>query len=307
MTTIGPLTPADVDDVVSAVQRDQHVAHRLNRFVSDTLDRRELAEALATRRSPTWIARDGARFAGHLTASVLADPSGSSSAWISPDAASFDRPSTLARLYAEAGERWIGDGVDEHVTWVYDRPDVSGPWLELGFARAFRRGSLDLTAPRSTSLPPGYRRRRGSVADLDVALELTGAIDDDDARGPSFAASAPLVRDELAETLSDPDTIYHLIDYRGETVAQVIAFPLLPVRGAYPHTLHLSAVVVRPAHRGRGVATAMLDDLLHGARRGGYEYADVTWRTSNPAAAAFWSAYGATPTYVRLRRRIDLR
>ncbi len=230
-----------------------------------------------------------------------------SSAWISPDAVSFDRPTTLASLYARAGAQWIADGVFEHVAWVYDRPDVREPWLDMNFAVVFRRGSLSLDTPRSARLRSGYECRRGSYADLDLAMELTAIIDESDADGPSFAADAPLERADLAETLADPDTTYTIVEHYGEPIAQCIAFPLLPVRGAYPHTLHLSAVAVRPEHRGRGVATAMLNEILSDARRHGYDYADVTWRTANIATAAFWTAYGLTPTYVRLRRLVDRR
>ena len=307
MLTIRDLTSDDVANVVAAVQRDQRIAHRRNRFVNGALDRDELAEALARRRARTWIARDGDRLVGHLTATPLSASSGGPSAWISPDAVSFDRPSTLAHLYAEAGEQWINDGVLEHVAWVYDRPDAREPWLDLNFAVMFRRGSRALNTPRETRLPSGYEGRWASLDDLDLAVALTKVIDEAEARGPSFVAEAPLDRDELATTLEDPDTMYYVVEHAGEGIAQCIAFPLLPVRGAYPRTLHLSAVVVQREHRGRGVATAMLNDVLTGARNRGFDYVDVTWRTANSAAAAFWTAYGLTPTYVRLRRLVDRR
>ena len=304
MSAIRLLVSSDVDDVVEAVARDQHRASELNHFIDATLDREELSDSYRRRQTPTWIALDGTRLVGHLTATTLQRPSGRVSAWISPDAASFDDVVTLGALYAFAGARWLADGVEDHEVWTYDRPDTRDPWLELGFAQRFRRGCLELVSRGEPNWPPGYRLRHGTRDDLDVALHFNDLLDHEDAAGPSFARPEPFDRDGLDETLDDPDTVHAVVEHRGVPVAQAIVFPLLPVRGAHERTVHLSAVVVEPAHRGRGVATAMLDELADEPRRRGFQYADVTWRTANLAAAAFWRAYGVTATYVRLQRRL---
>ncbi len=304
MPTIRLCAPSDVDDVVEAVARDQRLASERNPFIDARLDRDDLAASYRDRRAPTWIALEGARLVGHLTATTLARPSGAVSAWVSPDAVSFDGVATLGSLYALAGEHWLADGVSDHEVWAYDRPDAREPWLELGFAHRFRRGSLDLTARSSPRWPAGYRLRYGSIEDLELATHFSGLLDAEEARGPSFARTEALDPSELVETLEDPDTIYGVVEHDGTPVAQAIVFPLLPVRGSHDRTMHLSAVVVEPSHRGRGVATAMLDELAAQARSRGFQYADVTWRTANLAAASFWRAYGVTPTYVRLQRRV---
>ena len=304
MPTIRLLAPSDVAEVVEAVARDQHVASQLNPFIDAELDRGELGDSYRGRRAPTWIAIDGTRLVGHLTATTLRRPSGRVSAWVSPDAASFDGVATLGSLYALAGARWLADGVEDHEVWTYDRPDARDPWIELGFAQRFRRGSLELSSRGAPSWPPGYRLRDGTHLDLDLAVHFNELLDDQEVAGPSFARPEPLERAELLETLEDPDTVYAVVEYRGSPVAQSMTFPLLPVRGAHERTLHLSAVVVEPSHRGRGIATAMLDQLAVRARRQGFQYADVTWRTANLAAASFWRNYGMTPTYVRLQRRV---
>ena len=304
MSAIRLLVPSDVDDIVEAVARDQRLASQSNRFIDAALNRDELGDSYRRRRTPTWVALEGTRLVGHLTATTLQRPSGRVSAWISPDAASFSDVATLGALYAFAGARWLADGVEDHEVWTYDRPDTRDPWLELGFALRFRRGCLELVSRGEPNWPPGYRLRHGTRDDLDLALHFNGLLDDEDAAGPSFARPEPFDRDGLAETLDDPDTVHAVVEHLEGPVAQAIVFPLLPVRDAHERTVHLSAVVVEPAHRGRGVATAMLDELAGEARRRGFQYADVTWRTANLAAAAFWRAYGATATYVRLQRRL---
>lgn len=296
---------SDVPDVVDAVVRDQRIANGANHFIDARVDRDTLTDSFRRRPTPTWVARDTTRLRGHLTATTLTRPSGHVSAWISPDAVSFDDPATLGALYAAAGAEWLRGGVDDHQAWVYDRPDAREPWFELGFALRFRRGSLDLSARDVAELQSGYDLRRGTLDDLDLSMHFNRLLDDEEYVGPAFARPEPLSREETEETLGEPDTNFVVVEHRGTPVAQCIAFPLLPVRGARPRTLHLSAVVVEPSHRGRGVATAMLDRVLAEARQSGFEFADVTWRTANPGAAAFWSAYGVTPTYVRLQRRIE--
>ena len=298
------LVASDVSDVVEAVARDQRIASQLNPLIDAAVDRDELADSYRHRRAPTWIAHDGTRLVGHLTATTLRRPSGRVSAWVSPDAVSYDDVATLGSLYALAGARWLADGVDDHEVWAYDRPETREPWFELGFAQRFRRGSLALSSRAAPTWPPSYASRRGTLDDLELAVHFNGLLDDEEVGGPSFARPEPLDRTELVETLEDPDTDYVVVEHHGTPVAQALAFPLLPVRGAHDKTLHLSAVVVEPSHRGRGIATAMLDELALRARRQGFEYGDVTWRTANLAAASFWRNYGVTPTYVRLQRRI---
>ena len=305
MSAIRLLTPSDVDDVVETVARDQDLASRMNPFIDAGLDRDELGDSYRRRHAPTWIALDGTRLVGHLTATALQRPSGRVSAWISPDAVSFHDVATLGALYAFAGARWLADGIEDHEVWTYDRPDTREPWLELGFAQRFRRGCLELTSRGEPTWPPGYRLRRGTRDDLVLALRFNDLLDLEDAAGPSFARPEPFDRDGLEETLDDPDTFHAVVEYGGSPVAQAIVFPLLPVRGAHERTVHVSAVVVEPSHRGRGVATAMLDELAAEARQQGFQYADVTWRTANLAAAAFWRAYGVSATYVRLQRRLS--
>ena len=304
MPTIGLLTPSDVDDVVRAVTRDLRRASEDNAFIDARFDGRELAELYRNRQSPTWVAREHTRLVGHLTATTLTRPSGDVGAWVSPDAASFDDVATLGRLYALAGARWLADGVEDHDVWTYDRPYSRDPWLELGFALRFRRGSLRLDSRPEPRWPRGYSLRFGGPGDLDLAVHFSELIDVGESTGPSFARSEPSERAELSETIDDPDTIYAVVEYRGAPAAQCIAFPLLPVRGAHERTMHLSAVVVEPSHRGRGIATVMLDQLATQVRAQGFDYADVTWRAANLPAASFWRAYGVTPTFVRLQRRL---
>jgi len=134
--------------------------------------------------------------------------------WIGPDGVSYDNDDVLADLYAEAGQEWIDAGAREHYAWVLDHWSATDAWYELGFARMHLRGVLALDRPaphhcptatacardrRTTSTsasrsPPNWTRPR-----LEAELR---------ARPPADSQ-----RDELAETLDDPDVTLFIIEH----------------------------------------------------------------------------------------------
>lgn len=265
-----------------------------------------LSGALAASTNSTWVAHQDGRVAGHLYGAQLEDATYGRGIWIGPDGVSYDNLDVLADLYSEAGQEWIDNGAREHYLWVLDDASTTDPWYELGFARMHMRGVLALTERIPASFPDGYSLRRGSLDDLDLCVELVEELDRDQARGPSFALDLPhdSQRDELAETLADPDVTLFVVEHDGEAAGQCITFALPPRRGSFESTLHLSAVVVRKQHRNKGVATAMIDAALGQALSGGFGYAETNWRVTNRLASRFWTRYGFEPTYVRLHRTI---
>jgi ribosomal protein S18 acetylase RimI-like enzyme len=300
------LLPSDVDAVVERVEQRLDDDARINRLVNPSLDRGLLAQSLASATSATWVALEDDQVAGHLYGAVLESSSYGRGAWTGPDGSSHDSTDVLADLYAQSGQSWFDQGALDHYVWTLDHPSRTGPWHELGFARMHQRGVLELTSRAARRLPPQYRLRPGSLADLEVGLELLGEIDRAQARGPSFAVNPSRANDraDLEETLADPEVDLLLVECDGDAVAQLITYPLPAQRGSFERTAYLSAVAVREAHRGRGVASALVDAALAAARANGFDHAETSWRVTNREAARFWRSYGFTPTYVRLHRRI---
>jgi ribosomal protein S18 acetylase RimI-like enzyme len=306
VVTVRKLLPGDVDQVVRRIGRRLDDDAALQPLVNPTISLPELADALHAATTSTWVAFDDERLVGHLYGALLENDVYGSGVWIGPDGVSFDHDEVLADLYTEAAQEWIDAGAREHYAWVLDHWSATDAWYELGFARMHLRGVLALDRPRSHALPDGYRLREGSMDDLDTCVELVGELDEAQARGPSFALDLPSEsqREELAETLEDPDTTLFVVERGSEAVAQCITFALPPRRGSFDSTLHLSAVVVSEKHRGRGVATSMIDAALEVARAAGFEFAETNWRVTNRQASRFWTRYGFAPTYVRLHRTI---
>ncbi len=300
------LESSDIEKVAARVAQRLGDDARRNPLLNPIFDGAHFAGALRHAMGQTWVAEEAGSVVGHLYGARLESPEYGRGAWIGPDGVSFDDPEVLAELYSVAGAAWIDDGALEHYAWVFDDPDDVAPWYELGFARMHVRGVLALDEPRRHELSEGYVLRRGGPADLALATELDGVLDEAQQRGPSFAlfvdhASRP---DELRETLEDDEVRYYVVEQQDRGVAQCLTFPLEARRGSFDHTLHLSAVAVRPEHQGRGVATALVDHALNDAMAAGFRYVETNWRVTNHRAANFWRDYGFRPTYVRLHRAI---
>ena len=309
MNQVRKLTEHDVAEVVERIARRLRDEASWCEFVNPELSRELLEGSLRSATDATWVAVADERVVGHLYGAVLESEVSGRSAWVGPDGVSFDTPDRLADLYATAGQSWLDAGARDHYVWVLNQNRVCDPWYELGFARFHARGVLRLERHRRDLLPDGYRIRQGSLDDLDLCVELVREIDRVESCGPSFCVDPPSssLRDELAETLSDPDAKYFVVDYRGEPVGQCLAFAMDARRGSFAPSVHLSAVVVGESHQRRGVATGLINVALEDARNCGFHYAETNWRVTNRRAATFWTDYGFHPTYVRLHRRLGSR
>ena len=306
MRVVRRLEPGDVDDVVDVVAQRLRADALCQPLVNPHFSRDGLAEALARSDDSTWVARDGGLLVGHLHGAQLENADHGRAVWMSPDGVSFDGVDTLAELYRAAGTSWIAQGAFEHYVWTFDNRDALEPWYELGFARMHQRGALVLESRAPATFALGYSVRRGGPGDLELVVKLDAALDAAQHEGPSFARGVGHAssREDLRETLEDPEVHHYVVEYEGVGVAQCLTYPLPPIRGSFDNTVHLSAVTVLAAHRGRGVATAMVDVAMRDAVAAGFTHAETNWRVTNRSAANFWRRYGFTPTYVRLHRTI---
>ena len=306
MTTVRSLESSDVDEVVQRIVARLGDDAALQPLINPTIETELLAESLHHAVEQTWIAQRDGVLCGHLFGALLESESYGNGVWIGPDGASFDDTDVLSELYSAAGATWIEHGALEHYVWTLDDVTSRQPWYELGFARMHVRGVLALVERGPSSVPQGYRVRRGGVGDIEAAVALDDELDAVQKSGPSFSIGLDhsSKRDELLETLADPEVHHYVVDYDDVAVAQCITFPLPPRRGSFNETLHLSAVTVSSEHRHLGVGTAMIDVALNDAVAAGFHYVETNWRVTNRHAQRYWLRYGFEPTYVRLHRTI---
>lgn len=305
MEDVQRLQANDIDGVVARVAQRLHDDALLKPLINPTFSVDIFRAALASATSSTWVLYRDGQLVGHLYGALLDSPTYGASVWIGPDGVSFDDGDALAALYAVAGEEWITNGATEHYVWTLDDPSTTTAWFDLGFARMHARGVMQLHEGRQV-LADQYSLRLGTIDDLDLAIALDDELERVQSQGPSFSRglSKASQREDWIETLSDPDTRHFIVESSGAPIAQCVTFPLPEQRSSFDATIHLSAVVVLPAHQNQGIARAMVDAALNDARERGFNYAETNWRITNRQAARYWTAYGFTPTYVRLHRTI---
>ena len=308
MTNVRPLESGDVEHVVARVVEQLALDARIQPLVNPLISIPLFADSLNRATDQTWIAENDGAIVGHLYGALLESEVYGNGVWIGPDGVSFDTTDILSDLYSFAGATWIERGALEHYVWTIDDIAATQPWYEMGFARMHMRGVLKLDDRVDHELPEGYRLRRGGVEDIEIAVALDDELDAVQRVGPSFSIGLDhsSKREDLLETLEEPDVHHYVVEIGDDAVAQCITFPLPHRRGSFEHTLHLSAVTVDAAHRHLGVSTAMVDAALRDARGAGFEYVETNWRVTNRRARNYWLGYGFEPTYVRLHRTIGL-
>jgi ribosomal protein S18 acetylase RimI-like enzyme len=302
--TVRTLQSADLEAVAVRVRdRLAHDAQR-NPLVNPDFSVDAFVAALMHASDQTWVDEVQGRIVGHLFGALLDSVEHGRGAWVGPDGVSFDSDVALGDLYGEASATWIRRGATEHFAWVFDADEDAGPWLALGFVPAHRRGIMSLSELISVPAPVGYVIRRGSIADLELAVSLDRVIDE--AQSPN--SSPPPDQLEVAsgwrDLLEDDEVHHYVVEFNGVGVAQCVSYPLNLRRGSFDHTIHLSAVAVLRGHEHRGVARAMISAALRDARSAGFLYAEVNWSVANQRAELFWTRYGFHRTYLRLRRSV---
>lgn len=306
MSTVRPLEPSDVEAVVRRVVNRLALDAQIQPLVNPVVATPVLADALRHAADQTWVVEREGEIVGHIFGALLESELYGNGVWIGPDGVSFDSTDLLIDLYSVAGANWIERGALEHYVWTIDDVTSTQPWYEMGFARMHMRGVSRLEDHVDHPLPEGYTLRRGGVADIEIAVALDDELDAVQRVGPSFSIGLDhsSKRDDLMESLEDPEVHHYIVELGRDAVGQCMTFPLPHRRGSFEHTLHLSAVTVDARHRHLGVGTAMVDAALRDARDAGFEYVETNWRVTNRRARNFWTDYGFEPTYVRLHRTI---
>jgi GNAT superfamily N-acetyltransferase len=306
VTRVRQLQARDVNDVVALIAGGLAADATVQPLINPAISRHLLADSLHGALHDTWVAEEDGRIVGHLYGALLQNDDYGQGVWIGPDGASFPSIDVLSDLYRAGGASWIEHGALEHYVWTLEHESRTTAWHQLGFARMHVRGVMAMPQRRALPWPAGYRIRRGGIEDLDLAVTLDSALDEAQREGPSFSITAHggSIRDDLYETLVDPEVHHYVVEFDGEGVGQCITFPLPPRRGSFDDTLHLSAVVVLPEHQSRGVATAIVGHALANAADANFRFVETNWRVTNRRAQSFWRNYGFQPTYVRLHRTI---
>ena len=299
VSTLRPARSADLDEIVDRVVRARR---RHADGAEDSIDvgalRREMEDSLAD----ISVLTNSTGLVGHLRGTILAGASFGCALWMSPDGFSYNTAEDLLALVEGCRPAWIAAGATAAYVWA---PLIDAPtWEEVGFERVHARGVRVPSGDQlADSFPEGYRARRASLEDLDIARALDQVQTASDPQTDGLPPGP--VDEEWRETLEDPDSSYVIVEYHGAPVGHAVAFPLSAHTGSTQSRLHLSGVVVLPEHRGRGVGRAMVRAVLDSAAAHDDTQVEVNWDTRNEVAQNFWRALGFRETHLRLRRVLN--
>jgi ribosomal protein S18 acetylase RimI-like enzyme len=249
--------------------------------------------------------RDGERVA-HLVGKAGEAPSRGRYAWAEladHSLAAGESPELLADVYAAAGARWLADGRITHIVEVA----ADGPLPQLFFALGFGQEQVHASAPvrrEEPSTPDGVTIRQASAEDIELLLDVVGAIAEHQAGPPVWSGLPVPAREEMradwVEFLEEESAVILVAERDGTSVGYVAFYP-----DERPGVAHLPVAGTRPDVRGGGVGVALVEHALHRAHLGGFELVELDWRSTNLLASRFWPRRGFRPTHLRLRRDVQ--
>lgn len=216
-------------------------------------------------------------------------------------------------LYAQASRRWTAEGCEVHyLTLLAGQPEVERGWFENGFGMLVRDGIRPIT-PLAAPPVPGVRVRPAVPSDAPALALLDVEHCAHYAAPPVFMAPRePATQEQFAEIVTArPDSIWVAEDGDGPQaflrVESHAEGGVELVRS--PETVAVTGAFTRPAWRGRGMATALLDAALAHVATRGFTRMSVDYETVNPPALAFWPRHFATvaTSVMRIPERVAVR
>lgn len=211
-----------------------------------------------------------------------------------------NRPGIYRALYRAASAAWLAAGCHAHaITLLAHDESAIQTWFWNGFGLtvidALRPAKSLYAEKKRPAIAAGYALRKAGVDDAPALAELEAEHVRHYAQPPLLMVPmAPYSREEYAAFLRDPANCAWLA-LQGKTPAGYLRFEtrghgaseIVFGEGSIANT----GAFVRPAHRGSGLAPALLDAALADFAAQGFQRCSVDFESFNPEAVAFWTRY----------------
>lgn len=259
---------------------------------------------------PAFMALDGDRLVGYLAAWLVDDfrNTGRKAAY-SPEwghAVSTGQEHLIYKaLYRRAADHWAESGCQVHVITLLANDNLAGKnWFWNGFGLIVV-DAVRPTGPLGISPSSPFRFFKAAIDDIPILCLLDDEHRSHYTRSPVFMAPRPgWNADQAGAFLSKPhNSVWLAMD--GSAPAGFICFNAmqpdsLDILDA-ESIIKISGAYVRPAYRGRGIATQLLNLALQDYAHQGFTCCAVDFESANPEAAAFWPRYFEAVCYSLMR------
>jgi GNAT superfamily N-acetyltransferase len=263
-------------------------------------------------RAPGLAAIRRGQLSGFLFAYQFPDFRGKQSTY-SPEwangAALDDSRRIYEALYTRLSAQWVEEGFCTHLLSIManDQDGIDG-WRWLGFGLLGADGVRDLEPiPGPTA---GVDVRRAGLGDLQQVTTLMGELRQYMAEPPTFLHQEDAIgAEEDEEWLADTAHAVWLAYEGMEAVACMVQGPANPRASGIIRDRGTTSIVgayTRETARGKGVASALLNQVLAWGRAQGYKRCAVDWEPMNVLATRFWMRHFQPVSYA-LVRHVDER
>jgi ribosomal protein S18 acetylase RimI-like enzyme len=215
-----------------------------------------------------------------------------------------DRRAVYNALYRAASMAWSDAGCDVHAITLLDGDDVA---LETWFWSGFGMGTVDAVRPTTPLGAPVVARstvRMATAADAPALAILDLEHVRHYAAAPVFMVPPAPQNEEAWRTfLGGPRNAVWLVEDTAGPYGFIRFDPEFHGSAVVESStgIFISGAYVRPAHRRRGAATAMLDAAMRRYAVDGTTFCAVDYEAFNPEASSFWARH-FTPVCCSLMR-----
>ncbi len=208
-------------------------------------------------------------------------------------------------LYREAAGQWLATRCQTHALTLMAHDEAAcQAWFWNGF------GLTVVDAVRALDglgiqAPDGYVLRKAAAADAEALADIEAEHWRHYAEPPTLMVySAPNTAEEFEQLLTAPGNSVWMA-WQGARLVGYIRFEgsssgATEIVGG-DGTTAITGEYVRPQHRGKHLAAALLDAGLSEYRERGYARCSVDFESFNPEAAAFWPKYFEPVCYSVIR------
>lgn len=198
-------------------------------------------------------------------------------------------------LYRAAGEDWCRADCQVHaITLLAVDEPAAHAWYWNGFGLTVV-DAIRPMKPLGVSAPAGFTIRKAVPGDAKAIASIDREHWSHYARSPIFMVpqTARSAADNVRFLSQDGNSIWLALD--GGQIEGFLRCSGSDFDGAAilesDEGITITGAYVRPAYRGQGIASGLLDAVLHDYEAQGRRYCAVNFESFNPEAVSFWMKY----------------